>query len=163
MWSAYEYEKLSTAAFDHEDILSETSTPPNQRSKRRFVIALIALSIGTAGFLLAGLVLVTNAQSTSSDNGLALDCGETPDEAISKGCVFEQLGSWWVPQLCSFPELNNRYDDIFDKWDWFADPALTVPLPEQWQLDVLRSGNYTSAFTSALNGMFLNVRSWEVD
>ncbi|KAK3053284.1 hypothetical protein LTR09_005453 [Extremus antarcticus] len=100
MWSPSEYEKLVAATAGCDDTDAKPYLRLNQRSYRKFILALTALLIGTAGFLV---------------------------------------------------EVIDRYDDIFDRWTWFSDPGLTDPLEHSWQLDLLRTGNYSSVFTSAQN------------
>ncbi len=151
MWSPSEYEKLVAATAGCDDTDAKPYLRLNQRSYRKFILALTALLIGTAGFLVVGLLLVRGSPSTTSRDSFIMDCGQSPDEAHARGCRYEPLGSAWIPSLCSFQEVIDRYDDIFDRWTWFSDPGLTDPLEHSWQLDLLRTGNYSSVFTSAQN------------
>src|SRR5436309_1479590 len=50
------------------------------------------------------------AKAPLSDASLAIsDCGYTPDEARSKGCIFDVMMQLWTPPACYDGKLSERF------------------------------------------------------
>jgi hypothetical protein len=70
------------------------------------------------------------------------NCGTTPDEARSHGCVYEPMQRAWIPPECYFPDAVDDYD-LFRDRQWFQDENLTIPSSTQR----LESGDELLAYT----------------
>lgn len=59
-------------------------------------------------------------------------CGETVKEALSKGCVFDELSTAWLPERCRDEEIVAEFatkgDGPNGTWSYWADKEHTKPL-----------------------------------
>nr|A0A8J9WJ26.1 RecName: Full=Phomopsin biosynthesis cluster protein B [Diaporthe leptostromiformis]BDA39146.1 hypothetical protein [Diaporthe leptostromiformis] len=77
-------------------------------------------------------------------------CGESPDEAQSRGCIFEPQLTAWVAPECAFPAVVAEYQDavgdMMTEWPWFWDTGLQKAVsPEEFPS--LQAGNYSVVYT----------------
>lgn len=77
-------------------------------------------------------------------------CGNSPDEARRRGCIFEPQLTAWVAPECAFPEVASEYQDavgdMMAEWPLFWDTKLSQPV---MSLDIpaLQAGNYSVVYT----------------
>ena len=64
------------------------------------------------------------------------DCGSTPSEAKSKGCVFDLMNYAWTPKDCYDGELSQE-SLRSGPWNFYLDEAATTPVPGGQDLNVL--------------------------
>ncbi|KIW86204.1 hypothetical protein Z517_01599 [Fonsecaea pedrosoi CBS 271.37] len=92
-----------------------------------FFIALAALS-----FLVYWL-LPLKMNQTPTFHPVFGDCGKTPDQARTKGCVYDPLAVTWVRPECYYPELIEEFINM-EPVAFYHDKSLTkeslVPLEE---------------------------------
>jgi len=74
------------------------------------------------------------------------DCGGSVSEAISRGCVYDELSAAWLPEQCRDDELTAEFarqgDGPDGSWTYFADKNHTHPLTME---DISRYGDNPSA------------------
>lgn len=149
------YEKLT------QDGLEETPPLENQKPTRRWLVYSIASAII---FICLALLAATSLMASWGSNTHTLiikSCGESPEEATSRGCIFEPMMSSWMHPLCYFQEVADLYVDKFEQWRWFRDPDLNEPITDKGELDRMRAGNYTVAFTDAVGSHVVHcLYSW---
>eukprot|EP00249_Psilotum_nudum_P034443 c53501_g1_i1 orf=306-896(+) len=73
--------------------------------------------------------------------GTILDCGQTPDEARAKDCVFDVMMQDWMPRPCYDEAISERYLKA-GNWTWWADAEATRSL----SLEEMRLGNHPVIF-----------------
>jgi hypothetical protein len=74
-------------------------------------------------------------------------CGQSREEALSRGCRIEPMVYGWMPKQCYFDELSREYTPFEDR-QWYRDSNMTEPLTseEMWE------GVVTHVFTSRYHG-----------
>ncbi|RAL66488.1 hypothetical protein DID88_006178 [Monilinia fructigena] len=54
-----------------------------------------------------------------------IDCGNTTEEALSKGCIMEPMIYGWIPQECYFADLSAQYSPFEDR-RWYTDATYST-------------------------------------
>lgn len=100
----YDFEKTITGSSSHYDVLR------HRKCRRAIIIAVILSSLTTFTLMLAAWTLsvrMSRAQPFVYDEYFnrerpgTITCGNTTDEAISRGCRFDELADLWLPTKCS--------------------------------------------------------------
>eukprot|EP00249_Psilotum_nudum_P027933 c36202_g1_i1 orf=1-456(+) len=111
-----------------ESSLEDEKNHKHNMSHRRLLIPmLLSLTIFTT-ILVLGLFTLRRASQWDQ-------CGTTPEEARSRGCIFEVTLSLWVPEECYDRELEEEYLQSKDLV-YYRDINLTEAVP----LDEVRLG-----------------------
>ncbi|KAM3072213.1 hypothetical protein ACMFMG_008671 [Clarireedia jacksonii] len=59
--------------------------------------------------------------------------GNTPEESIANGCMFDGLAMIWLPSQCRDDEISAEFATMGDgpggSWKYYDDPELTIELP----------------------------------
>jgi hypothetical protein len=141
------YEKLS----EHEN-LAEDRVPSlkHVHATGKFIpgskINLTWLVAAGLSVVVIALVTIIPLRAHAHHSGLKripwTNCGTTPDEARSHGCVYEPMQRAWIPPECYFPDAVDDYD-LFRDRQWFQDENLTIPSNTQR----LESGDELLAYT----------------
>lgn len=67
-----------------------------------------------------------SALTTDPEEYSSASCGSTPDEAISRGCVFDLMNYAWTPPECySSQLLNESLALYFEPWKWYSSRSRT--------------------------------------
>jgi hypothetical protein len=56
-------------------------------------------------------------------------CGETPAEAVERGCYFDHVRTQWLPQACNDPELNELFLQAVEHIPFYRDKEHTIQIP----------------------------------
>jgi len=95
------------------------------------------------------------AESNPLD-GIILDCGGNPEEARSKGCVYDVMMQDWVPEPCYDAILSERYLKE-GNWTWYADGDAKTTIPDE----EMRKGEHGGAWMSSSYHQRHCVFSWD--
>jgi len=121
-----------------DKLLAKTTPGPKQR------VSSFWRSHWTFAFLVAvtflgiiSLQSLYNIRSHSSAFAFQ-DCGSTPAEARSRGCIFDRINYGWTPPACFDAELEDSvYREAMKKdglWRWSIDKNFTQELAQDWDL-----------------------------
>lgn len=139
--------KYTTVPGEEASVESQDENEPsaisrtNTKTKVGILTLVIVASIGV-GMLLGSIrPLSLSRGSLSKSKPRVTDCGRTSADAISRGCVMEPMIYGWMPPHCQYSEVTDNY--FINKWSWYADENLTIPLTEQdlWQGKSLKIWN----------------------
>ncbi|KIW72267.1 hypothetical protein PV04_00473 [Phialophora macrospora] len=82
-----------------------------------FLTLLLACAI--AVLLVIRAISIANADEPAN----SLTCGNTPEEAQSRGCQFDVMSFTWVPQPCFDEALVTEFLESPEQpWHWFREP-----------------------------------------
>jgi hypothetical protein len=114
--------------------------------RRRCIFGIVGMPALLAA-LLATISIAQLRSSTTAGGGKALqmtstDCGSSPEEARTSGCIHNPMLRAWVPPECYFNETQSP-DPYLDRV-WFFDSNLTKPITD---IPGLQAGNYTLIWT----------------
>lgn len=70
-------------------------------------------------------------------------CGNSAEDAISRGCHFDVTSFSWLPEPCYDKDLAEEFISLTD-WHWYRDEAATMEVP----LDVVAKGDQRDLFVS---------------
>ena len=98
-----------------------------------------------------GLILPTTSVEHKEDqidssndlDGEVLECGNTPEEARKKGCVYDVMMQDWVPEPCYDGLLTERFL-ASGNFTWYADDKGNIMPDEE-----MRKGNHHAAWMAA--------------
>jgi hypothetical protein len=97
---------------------------------RRFIILSTVISIAF-GVTLYFTITYGGSNSNnlfSSDTYDESPCGNTPEEASSRGCKFEMQNLAWMPEDCYDAQLSEEWNNM--PWQFWADRHLQKPIPK---------------------------------
>ncbi|KAE9373172.1 hypothetical protein N431DRAFT_289195, partial [Stipitochalara longipes BDJ] len=69
-----------------------------------------------------------SGQLTWSQNFTPLPCGNSPSEALSRGCHFDIIATAWLPPKCIDVELASEFAALHP-WQYFSNRNGTDPFP----------------------------------
>lgn len=66
-------------------------------------------------------------------------CGNTAEEALSLGCIYDSLATTWLPKECRDDELTDRFDRAGPggHWDYYLDENGTIPIASKSEIAAL--------------------------
>lgn len=120
----------------------------NQRQGRRcgrpflltwpVLVALILLP------LILGAVLVIGIKSIPQQpRVLVKPCGDSPEEARTRGCHFDVISFCWLAPECYDAELSAEFDNS-NELEWYLDPNQTIALSH----DQIMTGEWTNLYVN---------------
>lgn len=142
-------------AYNGDDENNETETTPQRRVYPRIFVLTLCVGIVALGGLLLGLSFTTSRVESSSDI-LFKPCGETPDEAIARGCFFDIISFCWLAPRCYDADLSSQFDQI-TAWEWYRDFNHTLPVTHEQ----IMTGRFTGLHVSLEYHLRHCTTTWE--
>ncbi|KAH7418523.1 hypothetical protein BKA64DRAFT_613703 [Cadophora sp. MPI-SDFR-AT-0126] len=62
---------------------------------------------------------------------MIVDCGSNPDEAKSKGCVWDLMNFAWTHPLCYNRAESEDWIETYGPWKWYLDSNATQPVADE--------------------------------
>ena len=79
-------------------------------------------------FLIIGAAIVIGINSIPHQSRvLVKPCGDSPEEARSRGCHFDVIFFCWLAPECYDAELSTKFDNA-NVLEWYLDSNQTIPL-----------------------------------
>ncbi|EED19144.1 conserved hypothetical protein [Talaromyces stipitatus ATCC 10500] len=129
------YEQLPANDFLQDEVDQEPGAvdieekPVQEKARKWLQILLRAITITLTIYAIVDIVfqlwMYTFVYSMSEDS--ACSCGDTPAEAVSRGCKFDPFAATWLPDRCRDDELIDFFNDLGHKnnhtwWDFYDWP-----------------------------------------
>lgn len=122
----------------------QSSQPQARKCSRPFLLTCPALVALILLSLVIGAAIVIGINSISHQSRvLVKPCGNSPEEARSRGCHFDVISFCWLAPECYDAELSTEFDNA-NALEWYLDPNQTIPLSH----DQIMTGEWTDLYVN---------------
>ncbi|KAI1322456.1 hypothetical protein F5Y16DRAFT_386597 [Xylariaceae sp. FL0255] len=147
---------------DEEPITNDTGLLVLLRRHLKTMLMLWAIMLcsSLAVLVLMSFVFLKNTVPSKPEMPTWTACGHTPEEAKSQGCLFEPLMSAWVPKECSSQEVIDEFSEVMTTFRWFRDDQLAEQITDPFEIQQIRSGNYSKLYTNGVGHHIHCLYTW---
>lgn len=118
---------------DQKRPLIKSASPPtkqNRWSSKTFKQPYLASIILWIALSILAITIYISIQFEDVWRGTFGDCGESPSEARSLGCLYDVTSSSWLPPECYDAELINEFLALRD-WVWYYNVQGNIAAPRE--------------------------------
>ena len=145
-----EYQALSAGA--DSDLGSAEPVTSRLRHRRH----LAPYFLGAAAIVAFLLIFTADHRDDTRTLVPALECGNSPSEALSRGCSFDVMSFAWLPAPCFDKELMQDFLSLRN-WVWYRDESGNEPAADPM---AVASGQYDQLFVTQEYHMYHCTYMW---